>query len=283
MMIEVREALSIGRQQLTKKGIINPLFETKLLIRNILKISNEDLISGSEVFLSESQFKTFQSFIERRKKSEPIAYILNKKEFWKDSFYVNNSTLIPRPDSEIIIEMVLNLMPNKDKKLKFADLGTGSGCLIISLLKEYKYSEGVGIDNSEDAIKVAKKNKNILSNNRRLSFKLADFSTFKTTEFDVVVCNPPYVNKNEINNIQKDITSYEPYQAIFADEEGFIYYKKVIHNLKNNHKCGQKVLFEIGLGQVEGVINLLKNNDFKLIHIEDDLAGIPRCIAAEKI
>ena len=282
-MIAVREALSIGRKQLTKKGVINPLFETKLLIRNILNISDEDLISTSEVFLSESEFETFQYFLERRKKSEPIAYILNKREFWKDSFYVNNFTLIPRPDSEVIIEMVLNLIPNKDKNLKFADLGTGSGCLIISLLKEYKYSEGVGIDNSEEAIKVAEKNKNILSNNRRLSFKLADFSTFKTTEFDVIVCNPPYVNKNDINNMQKDVTNYEPHQAIFADEEGFIYYKKVIHNLNKNHKCGQKVLFEIGLGQVEVVCNLLKNNDFKLIYIEDDIAGIPRCIAAEKI
>ena len=282
-MIAVREALSIGREQLTKKGVINSLFEAKLLIKNILKVSDEDLIFTSEVFLSESQFKTFQSFLERRKKSEPIAYILNKKEFWKDSFYVNNSTLIPRTDSEVMIEMVLNLIPNKDEKLKFADLGTGSGCLIISLLKEYQYSEGVGIDNSKEAIKVAEKNKNILFNKGRLNFKLADFSEFNTTEFDVIVCNPPYVNKNDINNMQKDVTSYEPHQAIFADEEGFIYYKKVIHNLRKNHKCGQKVLFEIGIGQVELVTNLLKNNDFKLINIEDDIAGIPRCIAAERI
>tara|TARA_X000000368_G_scaffold291601_1_gene231822 strand:- start:1152 stop:2000 length:849 start_codon:yes stop_codon:yes gene_type:complete len=282
-MIAVREALSIGREQLTKKGVINSLFEAKLLIKNILKVSDEDLIFTSEVFLSESQFKTFQSFLERRKKSEPIAYILNKKEFWKDSFYVNNSTLIPRTDSEVIIEMVLNLIPNKDEKLKFADLGTGSGCLIISLLKEYQYSEGVGIDNSKEAIKVAEKNKNILFNKGRLNFKLADFSEFNTTEFDVIVCNPPYVNKNDINNMQRDVTSYEPHHAIFADEEGFIYYKKVIHNLRKNHKCGQKVLFEIGIGQVELVTNLLKNNDFKLINIEDDIAGIPRCIAAERI
>ena len=282
-MIAVKEALSIGRDQLNKKGIDNSLFESKLLIRNILKISNEDLISSSEFFLSESQFKTFQYFLQRREKSEPIAYILNKKNFWKDSFYVNNSTLIPRPDSEIIIETVLNLIPNKDKKLKFADLGTGSGCLIISLLKEYKYSVGVGIDNSKEAIKVAERNKNFLSNNGRLSFKLADFSTFKTTEFDVIVCNPPYVNKIDINNMQKDVTNYEPHQAIFADEGGFIYYKEVIYSLNKNHRCGQKVLFEVGLGQVEVVSNLLKNNDFKLILIKDDIAGIPRCIAAEKI
>ena len=104
-MIAAGEALSIGRKHLIKKGVINSLFETKLLIKNILKISDEDLISTSDVFLSESQFETFQSFLERRKKSEPIAYILNKKEFWKDSFYVNNSTLIPTTDSEVIIEM----------------------------------------------------------------------------------------------------------------------------------------------------------------------------------
>ena len=163
-MIAVKEALSIGNKELTKKGIINSLLETKLLIKDILNVSEEKLISSTEVFLSDAQFEIYQSFLERRKQFEPIAYILNKREFWKDSFYVNNSTLIPRQDSEIIIETVLKLLPKKDKKLKFADLGTGSGCLIISLLKEYKHSKGVGIDVSKEAIKVAERNKNIPKN-----------------------------------------------------------------------------------------------------------------------
>jgi release factor glutamine methyltransferase len=282
-MIAVREALSIGNKELTKKGIINSLLETKLLIKDILNVSEEKLISSTEVFLSDAQFEIYQSFLERRKQFEPIAYILNKREFWKDSFYVNNSTLIPRQDSEIIIETVLKLLPKKDKKLKFADLGTGSGCLIISLLKEYKHSKGVGIDVSKEAIKVAERNKNILYDKGRLRLELADFSSFETSEFDVIVCNPPYVNKNDLNKLQKDIVSYEPHQAIFADEEGFTYYKKVIQNLNKNYKCCQKVFFEIGLGQAESVIKLLKNNDFIIISIENDIAGIPRCIAAERI
>ena len=282
-MIAVKEALSIGNKELTKKGIINSLLETKLLIKDILNVSEEKLISSTEVFLSDAQFEIYQSFLERRKQFEPIAYILNKREFWKDSFYVNNSTLIPRQDSEIIIETVLKLLPKKDKKLKFADLGTGSGCLIISLLKEYKHSKGVGIDVSKEAIKVAERNKNILYDKGRLRLELADFSSFETSEFDVIVCNPPYVNKNDLNKLQKDIVSYEPHQAIFADEEGFTYYKKVIQNLNKNYKCCQKVFFEIGLGQAESVIKLLKNNDFIVISIENDIAGIPRCIAAERI
>ena len=282
-MIAVREALSIGNKELTKKGIINSLLETKLLIKDILNVSEEKLISSTEVFLSDAQFEIYQSFLERRKQFEPIAYILNKREFWKDSFYINNSTLIPRQDSEIIIETVLKLLPDKDKKLKFADLGTGSGCLIISLLKEYKHSKGVGIDVSKEAIKVAERNKNILYDKRRLRLELADFSSFETSEFDVIVCNPPYVNKNDLNKLQEDIVSYEPHQAIFADEEGFTYYKKVIQNLNKNYKCCQKVFFEIGLGQAEAVSKLLKNNDFIIISIENDIAGIPRCIAAERI
>ena len=282
-MIAVREALSIGNKELTEKGIINSLLETKLLIKDILNVSEEKLISSTEVFLSDAQFEIYQSFLERRKQFEPIAYILNKREFWKDSFYVNNSTLIPRQDSEIIIETVLKLIPDKDEKLKFADLGTGSGCLIISLLKEYIYSTGVGIDVSKEAIKVAERNKNILYDKGRLRLELADFSLFETSEFDVIVCNPPYVNKNDLNKLQKDIVSYEPHQAIFADEEGFTYYKKVIQNLNKNFKCCQKVFFEIGLGQAESVTKLLKNNDFIIISIENDIAGIPRCIAAERI
>ena len=282
-MIAVREALSIGNKELTKKGITNSLLETKLLIKDILDISEEKLISSTEVFLSDAQFEIYQSFLERRKQFEPMAYILNKREFWKDSFYINNSTLIPRQDSEIIIETVLKLLPNKDKKLKFADLGTGSACLIISLLKEYKHSKGVGIDVSKEAIKVAERNKNILYDKGRLRLELADFSSFETSEFDVIVCNPPYVNKNDLNKLQKDIVSYEPHQAIFADEEGFTYYKKVIQNLNKNYRCCQKVFFEIGLGQAEAVSKLLKNNDFFIISIENDIAGIPRCIAAERI
>tara|TARA_B100000686_G_scaffold354165_1_gene463011 strand:- start:151 stop:999 length:849 start_codon:yes stop_codon:yes gene_type:complete len=282
-MIAVKDALSIGSKELTKKGIINSLLETKILIKNILNIPDEKLIFSNEVFLSDSQFQLYQSFLERRKKFEPIAYILNKREFWKDSFYVNSATLIPRQDSEIIIETVLKLIPSTDKKLKFADLGTGSGCLIISLLKEYQYSIGVGIDLSKEAIKVAKRNKNILLNKHRLKLEIADFSSFKTSKFDVIVCNPPYVNKNDIGNLQKDVSSYEPHQAIFADEEGFVYYKKIIHNLNKNHKCGQKVFFEIGFRQARLVAKLLKNNGFRIILIADDIAGIPRCIAAEKI
>ena len=282
-MIAVKEALSIGSKELEKKGIKSALLETKILIKDILNVSDEKLISPKEVFLSNSQFELYQSFLERRKQFEPIAYILNKREFWKDNFYINSSTLIPRQDSEIIIETVLKLIPNTDEELKFADLGTGSGCLIISLLREYKYSDGVGIDASKEAIQVAERNKNILSNKNRLKLKLADFSSFKTSEYDVIISNPPYVNKNNINNLQKDVVCYEPHQAIFADEEGLIYYKKIIHNLNKNYKCGQKAVFEIGLGQDKVVINLLKNNDFRLISIENDIAGIPRCIAVEKI
>ena len=282
-MIAIKDAESIGSKQLSKKGIANTLFESKLFIKNILNISDEDLISSSEFLLSESQFEKFRSFLERRKKLEPVAYILNSKEFWKDSFYVDNSTLIPRPESETIIETVFKLFPNKDIKLNFADLGTGSGCLIISLLNEYKNSEGVGIDVSKETISIAEKNKNILFNKERLRFKLADFSTFETSKFDMIICNPPYVSTNDIGKLQEDIINYEPHNAIFADEEGFIYYKKIIHNLNKNHKCGQKVVFEIGLGQAESVSNILKNNDFRIVDIALDILGIPRCISAEKI
>tara|TARA_B100001029_G_C15055925_1_gene454380 strand:+ start:1519 stop:2367 length:849 start_codon:yes stop_codon:yes gene_type:complete len=282
-MIELRKALSIGRGELMEEGIKNSFLESKLLIKDILSISDEDLALSKNLFLTANEYKIYRSFLERRKQSEPIAYILNKKDFWKHSFYVNSSTLIPRNDSEIIIETILKIIPDINSKLKFADLGTGSGCLIISILNEYKYSDGIGIDNSKDAIKVAKRNKNILFNKERLSLELGDFSLLETAEFDVIICNPPYVNKNHIRNLQKDILKYEPYQALFADEGGFIYYKKIIHNLNKNYKYGQKVFFEIGIGQSEVVTNLLKNNDFKIVEITNDINGIPRCIAAERI
>ena len=219
----------------------------------------------------------------RRRKKEPISYLINKREFWKYEFYINESVLIPRHDSEIIIETVLKHVSNINTKYSILDLGTGSGCLIISLLKEYKNSYGLGIDIDLESLKVAKINKSVLLNESRLMFSNDSFENFQTKEFDIIVCNPPYIPVSQMDNIEDQITLYEPHQSLFAEENGLLNYKNIIKNLRKNINKHQLIFFEIGINQSLSVINLLKINNFAVISIENDLANIPRCIVAKRI
>ena len=259
------------------------ILEKKILLSNLLNISKEELNLATQNKLSDNIIENFNSLILRRRKKEPISYLINKREFWKYEFYINESVLIPRHDSEIIIETVLKHVSNINTKYSILDLGTGSGCLIISLLKEYKNSHGLGIDIDLESLKVAKKNKSVLLNESRLMFSNDSFENFQTKEFDIIVCNPPYIPVSQMDNIEDQITLYEPHQSLFAEENGLLNYKKIIKNLRKNINKHQLIFFEIGINQSLSVINLLKINNFAVISIENDLANIPRCIVAKRI
>ena len=259
------------------------ILEKKILLSNLLNISKEELNLATQNKLSDNIIENFNSLILRRRKKEPISYLINKREFWKYEFYINESVLIPRHDSEIIIETVLKHVSNINTKYSILDLGTGSGCLIISLLKEYKNSHGLGIDIDPESLKVAKINKSVLLNESRLMFSNDSFENFQTKEFDIIVCNPPYIPVSQMDNIEDQITLYEPHQSLFAEENGLLNYKNIIKNLRKNINKHQLIFFEIGINQSLSVINLLKINNFAVISIENDLANIPRCIVAKRI
>ena len=259
------------------------ILEKKILLSNLLNISKEELNLATQNKLSDNIIENFNSLILRRRKKEPISYLINKREFWKYEFYINESVLIPRHDSEIIIETVLKHVSNINTKYSILDLGTGSGCLIISLLKEYKNSHGLGIDIDLESLKVAKINKSVLLNESRLMFSNDSFENFETKEFDIIVCNPPYIPVSQMDTIEDQITLYEPHQSLFAEENGLLNYKNIIKNLRKNINKHQLIFFEIGINQSLSVINLLKINNFAVISIENDLANIPRCIVAKRI
>ena len=259
------------------------ILEKKILLSNLLNTSKEELNLATQNKLSDNIIENFNSLILRRRKNEPISYLTNIREFWKYEFYINESVLIPRHDSEIIIETVLKYVPNINKKYSILDLGTGSGCLIISLLKEYKNSHGLGIDIDLKALKVAKTNKSMLLNESRLMFSNDSFENFQTKEFDIIVCNPPYIPVSQIDNIEDQVTLYEPHQSLFAEENGLLNYKNIIKNLRKNINKDQLIFFEIGINQSSSVTNLLKINNFAVISVENDLANIPRCIVAKRI
>ena len=196
------------------------VFEKKLLLSHVLGFSNEKLNLTHSKKIGEKDLKNFEQLINRRKNSEPIAYLTNKKSFWKNDFYVDQSVLIPRSDSELLIDLVIEYFPDQTKTYNFLDLGSGSGCLIISLLNEYLSSSGAGVEIDKEAIKIAEKNKEFLLNKDKLKFLERDFSNFDTSSFDIVVSNPTYIPFEEKNNIMKEVKNFEPSNALFADEKG---------------------------------------------------------------
>ena len=258
------------------------VFEKKLLLSHVLGLSNEKLNLTQSEKVGEKDIKNFEQLINRRKNSEPIAYLTNIKSFWKNDFYVDQSVLIPRSDSELLIESVIECFPDLTKTYNFLDLGSGSGCLIISLLNEYLLSSGIGVEIDKEAIKVSEKNKEFLLNKDRLKFLERDFSNYDTSSFDIIISNPPYIPFEEKKDIMKEVRNYEPSKALFADEKGLYFYRKIIENLSKHLKRKQFLFLEVGINQPDGVVKILKNNNFNVISIKKDISNIPRCIIAER-
>ena len=258
------------------------VFEKKLLLSHVLGFSNEKLNLTHSKKIGDKDLKNFEQLINRRKNSEPIAYLTNKKSFWKNDFYVDQSVLIPRSDSELLIESVIEYFPDLTKTYNFLDLGSGSGCLIISLLNEYLLSSGTGVEIDKEAIKVSEKNKEFLLNKDRLKFLERDFSNYDTSSFDIIISNPPYIPFEEKKDIMKEVRNYEPSKALFADEKGLYFYRKIIENLSKHLKRKQFLFLEVGINQPDGVVKILKNNNFNVVSIKKDISNIPRCIIAER-
>ena len=258
------------------------VFEKKLLLSHVLGLSNEKLNLTQSEKVGENDFKNFEQLINRRKNSEPIAYLTNIKSFWKNDFYVDQSVLIPRSDSELLIESVIEYFPDVTKTYNFLDLGSGSGCLIISLLNEYLLSLGTGLEIDKKAIKVSEKNKEFLLNKDRLKFLERDFSNFDSSSFDIIISNPPYIPFEEKKDIMKEVRNYEPSKALFANEKGLYFYRKIIENLSKHLKRKQFLFLEVGINQPDGVVKILKNNNFNVVSIKKDISNIPRCIIAER-
>ena len=280
-MLTIQDVFLMGIKTLKISDIQNHQLDAKILLKYLLNLDNETFELKKNDEISKVNLDAYLVLINRRSKDEPIAHIVKKKSFWNDDFKVSKDTLIPRPETELIIESVIKYFPNKDSNLKIADLGTGSGCIIISLLQEYINAYGVGIDISRPAIDVANINKKLLKNPVRLDLVKGDFDNFNLNGFDIIVSNPPYISKTD-QNLQKNVHDYEPHLALFSENNGLIFYEKILKNISSTIKNKFYLFLEIGKGQEKDVLNLLKKNNFTLISIENDLAEIPRCIVAKK-
>ena len=275
------EILKKAQKDLTRKSILTPALDAELILSNILKIKREKLILNLQKKIDSNNLRLFNLLIEQRKKNIPIAYILKYKHFWKSTFYVNNSVLIPRPATELIVEKVLEKVP-KNQSFKFLDIGTGSGCILISILLERPKSTGIGIDISPSAIKVAEFNAKMQQLKNRIKFINSDVDKFFAYKYDIIVSNPPYINKFNFKNLQKDVKDYEPKIALDGGLNGISMIKKVIEKSSILIKKNGNLVLEIDNQILRESIKLLKEYKFYINDISKDLMNNYRCIFSTK-
>ena len=281
-MLKINSILNDSVKILSNYYIKTPKLDAEILLSSVLKKSIKEIIFDDKININQKQLKLYKDLVTRRKYGEPVAYILNKKEFWKYNFYVDRNVLIPRPDTEIIIEETLKLL-SKDEKKSVLDIGTGSGCIIISLVKERSKLYGSAIDISKKAIKVAKINAKIHQLKNRINFYNSSVDNFFKGKYDLIVSNPPYIKDYKIRCLDKDIICYEPLVSLNGGPNGSLVLNKVIKKSSSLIKIGGKLVLEIGYDQRFEIMKLLRNSGFYLNKIIKDYAKNDRCVVATKI
>ena len=256
--------------------------DVEILLSEAIKKNREYLIINCKKKVKNKNIKLFKKMLNKRKKGEPIAYILNKKEFWRNNFYVDKNVLIPRPDTEVLVEEVLKLF-NINFKLNVLDIGTGSGCILLSILKERKNFYGTGIDISKKAIKVAIFNAKMHQLSNRVDFYNSDVDKFLFGKYDLIISNPPYIKKMDLKYLDKDIKAYEPTQALDGGKCGFSKIEKVVNKASTLIKKNGKFVLEIGFDQKNKILEILKKNGFFINKTVKDYGKNDRCIICTKL
>ena len=272
------ELIKFGSKLLKENNILSHMLDSEILLSKTLRKSREEILVNFDQEINKKNILKFEKFIERRTKKEPIAYIVEEKEFWSKQFNVNKNILIPRPETELLVDKVLKIF--KEKKISILDVGTGSGCILLSLLSELKDSCGVGIDVSKEAIFVAKINRHRLNLENRAKFFKQSIMSVINKKFDLVVSNPPYIERNNIKNLSEDVKRYEPRLALDGGNDGLDFIKKVIYKSKKVLKINGTLALEIGNEQIKKVSKILFDNNFRIVHLVNDYKDNVRCVIA---
>lgn len=281
-MLVVLESLKLSTEFLEKKGIESPRLNAELLLAEILNCKRLDLYLKFDRPLDENEVAKYREWISRRGKFEPLQYIIGKVEFYGLQFKVTPDVLIPRPETEILVEEAIKFCKSKNG-LKILDIGTGCGNIPISLSKNLSEVEIVAIDVSEKAIQVANENAELNEVKSKIQFIVSDVNNFSAGAelFDVVVSNPPYVSSEEYPNLQNEIIQYEPSIAVTDLNDGLRFYKVIAERSKLFLKNGSKIFLEIGKGQAEDVVKILSENNFVNIQLIKDFQQVDRIVAGE--
>jgi release factor glutamine methyltransferase len=279
-MRNVAQALQHGLDRLRETGIDNPRLDARLLLGAALEVENYWLFNHPDAALEPTDLQRFEALLSRRCRREPISQILGRREFWSMEFHVTRDTLTPRPDSETVIEAVLQQIPDRGRKLAILDLGTGTGCLMLALLAEYGDASGLGVDRSEAALAVAAGNAERLGLDRRSRFLLSDWFAAIDGRFDCIVCNPPYIASGEFAGLDPEVARFEPVTALDGGADGLDDYRRLAGRIPNHLQPDGIAAFEVGAGQAQKVSALLTDAGLVIRAIRQDLGGIERCVVA---
>lgn len=264
-----REQISEISKKISKREIL-------ILLANIVKRKSSELFFEKEFFLTDAEYDLFTSFIKRRENHEPIAKIIEKREFYGFEFKTSSETLDPRPETELLVDLFQKYFPDKNAALKILDLGTGTGCIGLSLLKLYRNAKADLTDISDGALDVAKFNAAKLKLNHRANFIKSDWFQNVFQKYDAIVSNPPYI----CDNFQLDFeTSYDPKAALFAGKDGLDAYKKILPNASKFLRDHGLLFVEIGFDQSETILTI--QSDLEFVELQNDLAKLPRTVVFE--
>ena len=280
--MNIDNAISQATLILKKNNIRNPKLDTEILMSSVIGKDRKFVILNSKKKIEKLFFDNFKRLIDLRAEGKPIAYIIKKKSFWKDEFELNNDVLIPRPDTEIIVEETLKVIKNKSN-LSILDIGVGSGCILLSLLREKKNCYGVGIDMSKKCIDLCKKNSLRLNLNKRVKFFKSDVDNFCYGKYDLIVSNPPYIKRNDLKYLERDVKDFEPKIALDGGLDGLSEIRKVVNKSSELIKKNGKLILKIGFDQKKEVKKILINKGFYINKTIKDYSKNDRCIVSTKI
>ena len=278
--MDIQSALKKGQSILIDNNIISAKLDSEILMSQAIRKNKKFIILNLHKEIKKRDLDYFDNLIQERAKSKPIAQIIKKKDFWKYEFIVNNNVLIPRPDTEILIEQTLKLVKNKNR-LQILDIGIGSGCILMSILKEKKNFIGTGIDISNKSLQISKVNGQKLRINNRLRLFKSNIDNFNTGKYDLIISNPPYIKKSNLKCLEKDI-SFEPKQALDGGLDGLLEIRKVINKSSELIKRSGHFIIEIGFDQKNKVKKILRDKGFYIKKTVKDLSNHDRCIVSIK-
>ena len=280
--MNILSAINQGAQILKNKFFLNPYLDSEILMSKVINKDKKYLLLNAQNKIEDKNLNLFKKLINERSKGKPVSYLTNKKLFWNSEFFVTEDTLIPRPDTELIVENILNLTKNKNK-LSILDIGIGSGCILLSILSERRDFYGTGIDISKNCLKIANMNASNLKVHTRLKLYKSNVDKFTLGKYDLIVSNPPYIKKSILKYLDKGVAKFEPKIALDGGLDGLSEIRKVIKKSSELIKKNGKFILEIGFDQKNKVIKLLNKEGFYINSALKDLANNDRCIICTKI
>lgn len=284
-MLTIINSIELSTEYLNKKGVESPRINAEILLAHVLDCKRLELYLKFDQPLKENEKNKYRELIKRRGLREPLQYIIGKVEFYGLDFIVNSKVLIPRPETEILVEEIINQY-DKNQALCILDIGTGSGNIAITLAKNFSNSMITSLDINNDAVELAKENAKLNNLNGRLIFENVDFNDYNlrdSQKFDIIVSNPPYISQKDYKNLEKELVEHEPKNALTDEGDGYTFYHLISKKAPNLLKNNGKLYFEMGQGQANKISKVMSDNGFKNIKMVNDYSGIQRIAIGEVV